>query len=245
MLDERKFVEAETRQEKEISLFCQLEGIDKENLNSSLALYQKIKSLLEGNPQNEEVINTIIEDLNKFCQENKENQRIDILLPIKEDSENVPLLKLLRKTLIENFFQEEEENKRDDINLVLEESLANTLLHSLPESNFALLSLKKGENGKINEIVTINFSDKEMPNETLELLKNIKENKEEAVNSYLNSDLEKINEKCQQIEISDEEFEKLCHRRGLEIVASLGKEIDFQKIDTDDMGYCYRFSFKI
>lgn len=174
--------------------------------------------------------------LEKYFEERKDRDEIKLLIPVRACKE---LISVLRHAVID-FFKDEEENH--ELSLVIDEALANVFTHSKEDSEYAAFLIKKGK-GNIKEIMAMNFSEEEIPEEMLAFLNKPREEAEEALDSFSNNDIEKI--------VNGEEFDLekelngLYKKRGLEIIAQLIKEIRYEKIEAGELGFINKFIFEI
>lgn len=239
MLDEKNLIEKSLRENQEIGFFSNLENIEKGEIEESVSFAKKIKETWKdfdqkSREEQKKTIEETKEEIGAFLKKQKDKDKIFLLIPLIK---NTAITCAYRKGIIKNIFEKETEDKKADIEIILDELISNLISHSSPESQFALVSFKKEDGEKIKEISTLNFSNKEISSEFLNFLNNESpKDKEEELINYSNYDLERINE-C-----SEEEIEKICHQRGLEIVAGLAKNIKYQKIDNPELGLCHKFS---
>lgn len=243
MLDERKLIESNIeREKKEIIFFQEKLGLNPNEINRLLSFSKEIKETVESLGEEKETIKKLCNLFSDFFRENQGKKEIHLLLPILPEK---ILVKPIRKSAIETIFNYLNEDRKFDIEITLDEIISNIYSHSLPESNYALLSFS-GDNEKVNKITTLNFSDKELPPHILNLLSG-QENKKETLNAYLNFDEERINNFCQENEYNKEKFseEEICHQRGFEILLNLVKNIKWEESYNEELGQAYKFVFEL
>lgn len=252
MLKDSDILKEKERAEKEMAVLLEIGKMNKnkEEYARALNFAGEIENVLgldfdfKEKEERDESVNKCNEIIENFFQETEGNDDIKFLIPTKISKQLIPLL---RKSVIKYFCSKESEEKKNDIETVIDEAMGNVLTHCKEESKYAFVSFKI-EGQRFKELTTINFSDEEIPKEVQKFLNKSKEEKKKSLEDYSNFDIERVNntfKESKEKDFSEEEIEKICHKRGLEIVARLIENIKYEKIEAAELGFLNKFTFEI
>ncbi len=211
-----------------------------EMMNFANILKEKIDTYPEckGKEEEENCLNQCREILKNYFRNKEDKDEINLLLPLSACKK---IISVLRVAIIDFFCSKENEERKDDFALIIDEALSNVFTHCKKESEYGVFSIKK-EDGKIKNMETMNFSDEEVPEEVLSFLNSPQEKKKEALENFLNNDIEKINNN----DFNPKgEIEGEYKKRGLEIIAQLTKNIKYEKIEAGEFGFLNKFTFEV